>query len=827
MLVYEVAVAAPLRNCLTYGHPEGQNAHLTAGIRVLVPLGNRLVTGYVLGLADIDQQEGKFKIKQIVDVLDLEPVFPASLIPFYRWIARYYHYPPGEVIRTALPGSLIVRSGRKIILHEAGREKIGEKLATGKHPQAWMRRLLAKGELLPGTVASLWRKPARQRQLKKWEKLGWLKICEVIVEAGVKAKTITMVRLGKELLPLLHSEKGEGAAAELPIDLKKTEQKTLDLFFSRSKGRHVLPRPELTREYSGAGKALHSLAARGLVTLEEQRCYRDPFGCIPTFFPEPEKLTEDQEKVLDYLVQAVADQTFAPFLLFGVTGCGKTEIYLQATKECLAQGKTVLVLVPEIALSSQIEAHFYSRFGDMLAVLHSGLSPGERFDQWQRILQKKASIVIGARSAVFAPLTELGLIIVDEEHETAYKQDDGLRYNGRDLAVLRAKFADCPVILGSATPSVISFHHAATGKYKLLAMHSRVQNQAMPEVSIVDLSAEKRSRPDLFFSDQLTQALHENMEKRMQSLLFVNRRGFASFMLCRDCGHIIECRHCKVSLTYHRNKNVLICHYCGYSLPAQIICPQCQSASVAGLGVGSERIEAEVKQLIPHARVARLDSDTTADRKHYMALLQQVRHHDVDILVGTQMIAKGLHFPKMTLVGVIWADSGLGIPDYKASERVFQLLAQVTGRAGRGEHKGRVIIQTHQPGHYAVECARKHDYTGLYEKEIEQRQPLGYPPFSRLVNVKFSGEIEQDVAGAAQSAAAFLRSSSTGKKIEILGPVPAPLARIKNRFRWQLLLKTSAFQALHDSCEQLLDQRQSLCHSGVRMALDVDPESMM
>jgi primosomal protein N' (replication factor Y) len=457
------------------------------------------------------------------------------------------------------------------------------------------------------------------------------------------------------------------------------------------------------------------------------------------------------------------------------------------------------------------------------------LSTGERFDQWQRILDRRASIVIGARSAVFAPLDNLGLVIVDEEHEPAYKQDDGLRYNGRDVAVLRARFADCPVVLGSATPSVTGYYHARNPqdkKYRLLTMRQRINEQPMPRVEIVDLGKVKRSRPDLFFSDQLIAALRENMDNRLQSLLFVNRRGYSSFMLCRDCGHIVQCRHCRVSLPLHRRSNRLICHYCGYSIRPDITCPECRSGRLAGLGVGSERIEEEVRQLIPHARTARLDSDTTRDRKKYMAILQQVRDHEVDILVGTQMVAKGLHFPRMTLVGVVWADSGLGMPDYKASERAFQLLTQVMGRAGREEHPGRVIIQTNQPDHYAVEFARNHDYEGLFEQEIGLRASLGYPPFGRLVNIGFNGEVEERVAGAAHATGARLRSAAGGE-VEILGPAPAPLSRISNRYRWQLLLKSGNVTRLHGLCDLLVRERSGLCPSGVRMSIDVDPENMM
>ncbi len=828
MLLYEVAVAAPLLNSLTYSAPGENTDALAAGIRVLVPLGNRLVTGYLLGPTEVAAKERSFKVKAIVDLLDPDPIFPAELIPFFRWIADYYHYPLGEVIRTALPGGLTARSGREIRLTDSGSEQLPGVIADLEKQPAWMARLLAKGHLLPGTVSTIWRKMPMQRLLKKWQEQGWLEIKEVVVSPRVKAKAVTMVTLAPPLMDQLATyQSANGQAPDFGQELKKTEQTTLELFFKQSGGRPAMPRPELTRCYSGAGKALHTLVDRGLVTMEEQRSYRDPFGCVPPFFARPEVLTAEQEQVIGQLTAAVDDQSFQPFLLFGVTGCGKTEVYLRAAEQCLAIGKTVLVLVPEIALASQVEAHFYSRFGDRLAVLHSGLATGERFDQWQRILQQKADIVIGARSAVFAPLHDLGLVIVDEEHESAYKQDDGLRYNGRDLAVLRARFADCPVILGSATPSVTSFHHTTTGKYTLLTMRKRVHDQAMPTVQIVDLGGTKRSRPDLFFSDQLTAALHENMDKRLQSLLFVNRRGYAAFMLCRDCGHIIECRHCKVSLTHHRQTNRLICHYCGYSLSPDIICPECQSASIVGLGVGSERIEAEVRQLIPHARVARLDSDTTADRKKYMAILQQVRDHEIDILIGTQMVAKGLHFPKMTLVGVVWADSGLGMPDYKASERTFQLMAQVTGRAGRGEHAGRVIIQTHQPEHYAIEFARQHDYGKLYAREIEQRADLGYPPFSRLVNVRFSGEQEDRVTASARKTAVFLRSAAGGGQLDILGPAPAPLSRIKNRYRWQLLLKSTDFSKLHTVCAQLLGEKKHLLQTDVRMGIDVDPENMM
>ncbi|MCI5221235.1 MAG: primosomal protein N' [Candidatus Electrothrix sp. AR4] len=827
MKLYEVAVAAPIFGTLTYSQPTESIDPLPSGIRVLVPLGGRLITGYLLAPSDIDTTNLSYKIKAIVDRLDPDPLFPEQLIPFFRWIAQYYHYPVGEVIRTALPSGLHVRSGREVVLTDSGKLYLPDVLVTMKEQVAWGERLLAKGKLAPGTVKTIWRKAAMQRLLKTWQGKGWINLQEVIVEPKVKRKTSTMVVLNAELREQVVRYQADSLeASSFGQHLKKSEQKTLELFSRHSKGRRTLPRAELTRRYSGAGKALHSLADAGLVTLEEQRVYRDPFGDMPPFFSKPETLTQEQGEVVSRINAALDADNFQSFLLHGVTGSGKTEVYLQATEYCLALQKKVLILVPEIALSSQLEAHFYSRFGNTLAVLHSGIAPGERFDQWRRILQNKVSIVIGARSAVFAPYADLGLVIVDEEHEPAYKQDDGLRYNGRDMAVLRAKFANCPVLLGSATPSVVSFYHAQKGKYHLLTMRKRIHDQPLPEVEIIDLGKRKRSRPDLFFSDELITALHANMDRRLQSLLFVNRRGYASFMLCRDCGYIVQCRHCKVSLTHHRRGNRLLCHYCGYSTRPDIICPDCQSGSLVGLGVGSERIEAEVRQLIPHARVARLDSDTARNRKSYLSVLQQIRNHEVDILIGTQMVAKGLHFPKMTLVGIVWADSGLGLPDYKAAERSFQLLAQVTGRAGRGKHAGKVLIQTHQPQHYVIEYARSHAYRKMYEQEIELRRGLFYPPFGRLINIRFSGEDEEQVAKRAKTTAAFLHDFGE-RGVDILGPVPAPLSMIKKRFRWQLLLKSRSPERLHWLCERLLEEKKRFRGGSVRVGLDVDPENMM
>nr|WP_320013240.1 primosomal protein N' [uncultured Desulfobulbus sp.] len=760
--LYEVAVDAPLPYSLTYAQPSGSSDPLPVGCCVRVPLGNRKAVGYVLGPAVQEEGKSHFVIKPILQVFNQQPAFPAELLPFYRWIARYYLHPLGEVLRTALPLQPTSR----------GTERVKEKLQT----------VVVPGEQL----------------------------LELITD---KEET--------EILATL--------ADDSTLQLKKAALKTLGIFLEIffAQGQQPVLRSQINKVYSGAGPRIRDLASAGMLALAEQRVYRDPFGEPPPLFPEPESLTTEQERVLAEIFPAIESEAFAPFLLFGVTGCGKTEVYLQAVHHTLAAGKTALVLVPEIALASQLEAHFFSRFGEQLAVLHSGLSDGERFDQWQRVLEGKANVVLGARSAVFAPLSNLGLVVVDEEHEPAYKQEDGLHYNGRDLAVLRANMAKCPVVLGSATPSVISFHHCKEGKYKLLQMQKRVANQPLPQVQIVDLTETERSRPDLTFSDPLMNALADTLEMGKQSLLFVNRRGFSSSMLCRDCGAIAQCRHCEVSLTLHRSRNLLLCHYCGYSRSPKIVCAACGSTRVRGVGIGSERIEEEVQQLFPQARVARLDSDTTANRKHYLATLKAMREGEVDILIGTQMIAKGLHFPGIRLVGVIWADSGLSVPDYKASERTFCLLSQVTGRAGRGEDPGVVIIQTYQPHHYALELAQQHDYPAFFAREIAVRAPLAYPPFTRLVNIRFSGVREQQVQQAAQQVAGFIRAHKWASSMDLLGPTPAPLVKIRDKTRWQLLLKSSNQQVLHAVCSAVLEQKGKLWPSSVRLSVDVDPENMM
>lgn len=810
----EVAVSAPIGRPLTYLPPKECNHPVVPGMRVLVPLGGRKTTGYVLAVANSAPADRK--LKEILEVLDTSPLFPAGQVQFYKWIAGYYHFPIGEVIKTALPAGLTKKSGRRIVLTEAGRTHFQQNETEESRNVSWLSSLLERGELSPHATANLWSTKDR-KILESWEKNGWISISSELVGGSIKIKTETCCALPENI--------------DSAVDLKISEQKTIDVLKKLTSGanRRFVPRREIVREYPGAGRGLKSLARKSLVISAEQQVYRDPFGDCFLDRDIPASLSEDQKRVWGIVSPAIDRGKYTPFLLHGVTGSGKTEVYLQAARKTLDRGRGVLVLVPEIALTTQLEAHFLGRFGARVALLHSGLSPGQRFDQWDRIAKGKADVVIGARSAVFAPLADPGLIVVDEEHDSSYKQDDGFRYHGRDLAILRASQSDAVLILGSATPSVISYHHAVREKYHLLEMNRRIEDRPLPEVEIINMqSVAAGSKKTPTFSQAFINGLRENLGQGGQSLVFLNRRGFANFMICKECGQTVQCRHCQVSLTLHKAGGKLLCHYCGFTIPAKTLCANCRSSSLAAIGVGTERLEQDLAALMPEARIGRLDRDTCKKRSDYIKILKAVHKGEIDILLGTQMITKGHHFPNVTMVGIVLADTGLGLPDFRAGERTFQLISQVTGRAGRGERPGRVIIQTFQPEHHSIVTARNHDYAGMFRQEIHLRKSLGYPPFSRLVNIKIEGREEGGVRDTAAKLAALARKMPQNIQPEILGPAPAPLTRLKDRFRWQILLKSEKLGFLHNALRVLETDFISYGRGGrVKISVDVDPEYMM
>ncbi len=838
MILLEVAVTAPVRQTYTYSLAEetlsGEVAEGYTGRRVFVPFGRRPVTGYVLGRSKVD--DGDFQIKSILKIMDEVPYFPAEQVPFFRWVADYYHYPLGLVIKTALPGGLSGGAKKRLCLTEKGRYMVLGDLPEKTIAKAWVTKLLKSGKLSSSETSKLL--SAKEDQ----DTINTLIDAEIIVlqsnleKDRVRAKQEICFALTEALKECFDDhgdaenikELCDGAAGRA---LTGAEIKTLSLLYKMQglQSEELVPLKELRNCYPYGNRLLNKLATDGLVVKISRRVYRSPFGDLLPFCPRPEKLSGEQAGAIKAVSQAIKQQEYQPFLLHGVTGSGKTEVYLEAAEEAVSHGRSVLVLVPEIALATQIEAHFISRFKGKVALLHSGLTPGERFDEWWRVLTKEASIVIGARSAVFAPLENIGLIIVDEEHDSSFKQEDGLCYNGRDLALVRAKLVGCAVILGSATPSITSHYHSRTTKYHLLEMTKRIGDRDLPKPSLIDLKSAPGKNGFSLFHPELQKCLVETFERSQQSILLLNRRGFATSVICRDCGTVVECSHCKVSLNRHRQKNLLLCHYCGFSLTGAVSCRECSSTNLHPIGFGTERVEEEAQKLLPEAKIARLDSDVAADRRRFLKILKAMQDRKIDILVGTQIIAKGLHFPHVSLVGIVTADSGLGFPDFRAAEKTYQLITQVTGRAGRGEVRGKVIIQTHQPDHYAISLAAANNYQALVERELAVRREVVFPPFCRLVFIIVEDLEDQAARKSSQTivdmAKGWCRAHDSAQSLTVLGPAPAALERLRDRYRWQILLKSTQLQPLHGLVEWISTTFQP--KGQTRVIVDIDPENML
>ena len=579
---------------------------------------------------------------------------------------------------------------------------------------------------------------------------------------------------------------------------------------------------EVRRRFGQCSAQLKRLLELGLVAKEEREVYRDPFREESTERDQPKALNPRQQAALAAMRASLDSQAFGPFLLHGVTGSGKTEVYLQTIGHALDQGRSALVLVPEISLTPQVVRRFRARFGGIIAILHSGLSDGERYDEWRRIRRGLVRIVIGARSAIFAPLERIGIIVVDEEHEASFKQSDGLRYNARDLALVRGRMERATVVLGSATPLITSLFAVEQGRLGLLSLPERVRGIPMPAVEIVGMQGCKQT-----VSPALQNALAENLAARGQAIVFLNRRGFSTYLVCAECGTPLTCPNCSVTLTFHRQRSQSVCHYCDYAIPAPGTCPACNAPELRELGAGTERVEHELRELLPWARILRMDSDTTSGKGSHGRILSRMADHAADILVGTQMITKGHDFPGVTLVGVINAEASLNLPDFRGSERTFQLLSQVIGRAGRGDLPGRVILQALNPSHYAIQCAVSHDGPAFYRQELEFRREAGYPPFAFLAGLGFSGTAEQAVEERADAAAQRLMriKREQSLRVEVLGPAPAPLYRLRGRFRRQILLKAPSRTDLRRLVTAWRDHSDAV--ATVRESVDIDPVDMM
>jgi len=647
-------------------------------------------------------------------------------------------------------------------------------------------------------------------QLTKWIATYYLSSWGQVLAAAVPYNSQLRTKMVK-MLRLNLSAETDG------VKLSKAQVEIIGLLKSVGD----MPLKEVMDRISVSQSPINTLIKHGFLTICYQQEYRCPHKHLSPPCPSPYSSTPHQTMAFQSISANIKAKEFGVFLLHGVTGSGKTEVYLQAIEQVLAIGKTSLVLVPEISLTPQTVERFVSRFGQRVAVLHSGLSDGERYDEWQRVLKEEAEIVIGARSAVFAPLSRLGLIIVDEEHDSSYKQfDPAPRYHARDVAVMRAKYTNATIILGSATPAMESFYNAKTGKYHYLALPVRVDDRPMPMVEIIDMREEKG-----IFSARLQQAIAQRVKDKQQVMIFLNRRGFAPFIQCRGCGDIMKCPNCEITLTYHLTDKKLKCHYCDYSQPAPQSCPKCHGEDIRYSGIGTQKVVEELHRLFPEAEIARMDVDTTSTKGSYEYILNNFRTGKLDILVGTQMIAKGHDFPLVTLVGVVSSDVGLNIPDFRSCEKTFSLLTQVAGRAGRGQIPGEVIIQTYSPQHYSIHAAEKHDYQGFYNQEIEFRQQLRYPPFTRLMNILIRGKNQDQSCQISMMVAGQLKMNNPDNDILILGPAPCSLSKIQGYYRYHILLKSSKIQQMRQLALKSI-QELSL-PNGVDVVLDMDPGDML
>ncbi len=847
----QVAPALPVEGVFDYEVPPELAQAVAIGKRVLIPFRTRKITGYVLELKAQPELDPA-KIKPILQVLDQEPLFLPEQLALFRFCADYYQTPLGLVLKTALPPGINISSQKLVRITELGSER-KSRLA---EPMKSLLDLLDQFEELPVTrLESLLEAPVPDSMLKGLARKGLVEIIEEVEAPRIKPKEELAVRLKKT--PRQDQE----------IELAKRAREQYRFLLTLKKGGVFLIH-ELRDQFKNPLALARGLEKRGLARIEKMRIERKPFALELMPIQKPDSLSPAQKSALAALERSMVENRPETFLLEGVTGSGKTEVYIQAAQMVLKRGKTALILVPEIALTPQFLHRFRSRFEqEKIAVLHSGLSPAERFDQWWQVRRGEAALVIGARSAIFAPVKNLGVIVVDEEQDGAYKQDHGVHYQARDLAVWRGRKENALVILGSATPSLESAFNAEQGKYKFLELPERIDSRPLPEVRLVDLR-ERRSdarektepvpkalerRPERqlpageIISDALKQALLENFRRGNQSIIFLNRRGFAPSLICLDCGHQFLCPNCSVSYTWHQQRtsqelsplygapptdSYLLCHYCGSHQPAPKYCPNCLSAKVRDFGVGTERLEQELKVILPQAHIARMDRDTMSSRRAYFELISRMEFREIDVLVGTQMVAKGHDLPGVTLVGVVLADQSLNIPDFRSSEHTFQIITQVAGRSGRGDWPGLVIIQTFNPEHYAIKHALKHDYRGFYQEETALRKAFGYPPYSRIALLRLSGAKLETARKSSQLMGMIsrkLKAQKDFKEIRILGPAAAPIFRLRARFRFQELVFSPNPSLLGRFTRALTEKfnAENSGSAGLRLELDRDPVSLL
>jgi primosomal protein N' (replication factor Y) len=802
-LYCDVSLPVPLDQPFTYSLPDTLRHRVRVGSRLIVPFGTRKLTGVILRCHD---DPPGVATRDALRLIDSEPVLSAELMALGRWIAGYYRSPLGDVLRAMLPLSSEIRRGKVWTLTDSGRDAARQLLldSSPDDPVLKILRMLEKRPLSASYLAKTM--PLADKAIRALERKRFIAAEEVQVERDP-------LRAPSERLRV---ELAGGAKGPEP-KLNKPERE-LRAFLELHPGSHNLK--ELEDAVKHASAAARSLARKGMVSLKPETVAMK----IP--IRARHELNPAQQSAFQQIHACVQAKRFQTFLLHGVTGSGKTEVYLTAIETALAEGRSALLMVPEIALTPQMAGQFFARFGDRVAILHSAFTGVERTEQWRRIRSGVASVVVGTRSGVFAPVQNLGLIVVDEEHDGSYKQEENPRYNGRDVAIVRAQGAGACVILGSATPSLESRYNAEKGKYTLLELPGRIEARPMPHVELIDMRQEfLETRKQETFSRRLIEALGQRVESGEQTIVLLNRRGFSSFVACRSCGERVQCINCSLTLTYHKRDRRLLCHYCGYAEKVPSQCPKCASEHIYFLGIGSERVEEELHRAFPAARIARLDRDTVTGKRQYETILQDFREGNYDMLVGTQMIAKGHDIPNVTLVGVVAADMGLGMPDFRAAERTFQLLTQVAGRAGRGSLPGIVLVQTINPDHYAVRLAAAQDYQGFYEKELNFRRMMHYPPFIAMANVLVRSE-KKEMAMRMSTELGFLLNPPP-EKLRVMGPAEAPVPRLKNEYRYQFLIKAASRKALNELLKKIRNFAVEHKWGATALVIDVDPLTLM
>jgi primosomal protein N' (replication factor Y) len=779
----QIAVCLPASGTFTYSVSGGLADKVEPGKRALVPLSKRRAIGYILRIIPPEDREG---IRDILSVIDPHPLFPQDMVSFFEWLSSYYHYPIGLVIKAALPTGL----------------NVAAPISQEGYDTGWQDRV------------------------------GLLKRVFVGVKRGSIIDESLFDRKTSPRSPGLPSGKTEAARQLLLHHGKRARDESA--FFELLHTKTEIPLIEITRKFPNGRYLVDKWVKNGILEKSLKPVVRDAAGEDSFVSPKPPPLNPTQKEILAVIKETIREDRYQAFLLHGVTGSGKTEVYYHAVRAAIKLGKQSIIMVPEIALTVALASLFKARLKQRVAVLHSALSKGQRYDQWISIAGGKADVVIGARSALFAPLPRLGLVILDEEHDASYKQEENFRYHARDAAVMRSKLVNAAVILGSGTPSIQSYRNAASGKYRLLGMPERIGKKMPPEISIIDMTeCEDSKNGGSILSRPLQEAIDENLAKGEQTILFLNRRGFSVLYLCRSCGTTVRCPNCDLSLTYHKEGDTLLCHYCGFRIQPPKRCPSCRREQLKPYGFGTERVVDTLVEIFPKARVERMDRDAMRHKGEVQQILKRFCNQETDILVGTQMVTKGHDFPNVTLVGVVSADLSLNWPDFRAGETTFQLISQVAGRTGRGASPGRVIIQTYNPSHYAIRAARDHDYEGFFSREIELRRQLNYPPFSSIVNLRFQGNSKnktEQIAGRMKMRIkdALKNRLNSRKDIEVLGPVEAPIAKIKGKYRQQILIKSRRPGYLN----QLLNEidrfsSQILGPSGVRLIIDVDPYQMI